>query len=525
VIPFLQLKSAESYSGFSESVEFGQVTEIKNDDSVAMRIDIPEVANFPSAPYWRMLVLDNYFNGHFSVSEDAKARREQQRESNRYGYRPFFLRQHYPNLGEEKWTFYLEGGVSRFLPSTGVYRDILFQKQETFFFNPYHHTLNTREVSPSVQFYQVQGMSFEGKIPDTFIPSTRTPITKKLLEEPGLFKPSEYPGTTLVVAVGIEEKAFLSETAELIWSQISDGDPVKFGYAANQWLSMSHKYSTSLNAHSGNGDPVVRWMQSGEGGHCEYFSAALVLLCRSAGIPARIVTGFHGGSWNGFENYFMVKNSEAHAWVEIFDGDAYWVRVDPTPGGNQEIMGLNEATVEVESFVDSSVTAYFDSLRILWYRRVVNFDNQDQIELLNGFSAMAEELMQNARAKLNSLAGEFKAFVRDPFNKERLTLFGTAFVTLFAFYFIIRILMNRIRARAYFKFFGTRKRKRITQLKDRVLAGQLLERYRKRIMGEKVSEAVRDSMSELTVIRFGSVNAWPTVSPVLKRARKLIKTI
>ena len=46
-----------------------------------MRIDIPEVANFPSTPYWRMLVLDYYFNGHFGVSEDVKARREQQKKA------------------------------------------------------------------------------------------------------------------------------------------------------------------------------------------------------------------------------------------------------------------------------------------------------------------------------------------------------------------------------------------------------------------------------------------------------------
>jgi transglutaminase-like putative cysteine protease len=525
VIPFLQIKSSTSYSGFSENVQFGEVTEIKNDNSVAMRIDIPEVANFPSAPYWRMLVLDYYFNGHFGVSEDAKARREQQRESNRFGYRPIYLRQHFPNLGEEKWTFYLEGGVSRFLPTTGVYRDLVFQKQETFFFNPFHHTLNTSEVSPSVQFYQVKGMSFDEKIPDALIPTTRIPITRKLLENRSLFQASEYPATTLVVPVSQLEKTFLKETVEEIWKRIPGRDPVKFAYAASQWLNSDHSYSTSLSPHSGQGDPVIRWMKSTEGGHCEYFSAALVLLCRSAGIPARIVTGFHGGSWNGYEDYFMVKNSEAHAWVEIFDGDTYWMRIDPTPGGNQQIIDLNRATQEVASFVDSSIFAYFDSIRILWYRRVVNFDNQDQVELVNGFSATVQELFDNAQEKLISIVEEFKAMIRDPFNKERLTLFGMAFGFLFTGYIIIRLLLARLRARAYFKFFGTGKRKRVVQLKARVLAGRLLERYRRRLMESEISEPVQASMDELLVIRFGKVSRWPTVSSVLKRARKMIKTI
>ena len=524
-IPFLQLKSTTSHTGFSENVQFGEVTSIKEDNSVAMRIDIPDVANFPSAPYWRMLVLDYYFNGHFGVSEDAKARRVQQRESNRFSYTPRIISEHYPKLDYEKWTFYMEGGISRFLPTTGVYRDIVFQKQETYFFNPYHHTLNTEDVSPSVVFYQVRGMSFDEKIPDRYIQGTRTPVTKKLLDDPDFFSPTEYPATTLVVAVGDEEREYLAETAAMIWERVPDRDPVKFAYVASQWLASEHVYSTTLSPHTGVGDPVVRWMSSGEGGHCEYFSAALVLLCRSAGIPARVVTGFHGGTWNGFEDYFMVKNTEAHAWVEVFDGDTYWVRVDPTPGGTQEIINLNQATANVESFVDSSVPAYLDSLRILWYRRVVNFDNQDQIEMVSGFSATVEQFTTAMKAKLKAFGAEMKAMVQDPFNKERLTLFGFVFGVLFVGYLIIRILIARLRARAYFKFFGTRKRKHIIQLKDRVLAGKLLLRYRERLVDQEIGDEVRQSMAELQVIRFGAVGTWPTVGPVLKRAKKLIKTI
>ena len=524
VIPFLQLKSGSSYSGFSENVQFGEITEIKDDNSVAMRIDIPEVANFPSAPYWRMLVLDYYFNGHFGVSEDSKAKREQQRRAHRFGYRPIFLSTHFPNLGEDKWTFYLEGGVSRFLPTTGVYRDLLFQKQETFFFNPYHHTLNTEEVSPSVLFYQVQGMSFSDKIPDNLIPTTRMPITKRLLEDPELFKPSEYPGTTLIVPVSVEEKRYLREVVSEIWKRVPSGNPVQFAYAASEWLSLKHNYSTSLSKHTERGDPVVRWIKEEEGGHCEYFSAALVLLCRTAGIPARVVTGFHGGNWNGFEDYFMVKNSDAHAWVEVFDGEAYWIRVDPTPGGNQAIIDLNKATAQVPSFVDSSVTAYLDSLRILWYRRVVKFDNQDQLKLMRGASASFREFVGDVKLKVAAVIASFKAMLEDPFNKERLTLFVVTFMLLLSVYLVIRLLLSRLRARAYFRFFGTRKRKRIKQLKERVLAGQLIDRFKHKFQDKEIPDQVTPTFDKLMLIRFGSVDSWPTVRPILKQARRLIKS-
>lgn len=525
IIPFLQFKSATSYSGFSENVKFGEVTEIKDDNSIAMRIDIPDVANFPSAPYWRMLVLDSYEDGHFSVSEDAMSRREQQRETNRFGYRPNFIRQNFPELGDDRWTFYLEGGVSRFLPTTGVYHEMLFQKQESFFFNPYHHTLNTEEVSPSVQFYQVTGMSFGDKIPDNFAPSSRTPITKRLLDNPEAFEPTEYPRTTLSVPVNDSDKLFLIETAQMIMRKVSDRDPVQFAYAASQWLGLGHNYSTSLSKHSGDSDPVVRWIQEEDGGHCEYFSAALVLLCRAAGIPARVVTGFHGGSWNGFEDYFMVKNADAHAWVEVFDGEKFWVRVDPTPGGNLAVLGLDEATGNASSFVDSSVTAYFDSLKILWYRRVINFDNLDQVAIVDGVSSSFMELVDAVKGSVISSIEEFKALISDPFNKERLTLFGIAFAAFFGGYLVVRVLLSRMRARAYFKFFGTRKRKRINQLKERVLAGQLLDRFRRKLSKNVSNESVELSMNQLLLIRFGSVESWPTVSLELRRAKKLIKSL
>jgi hypothetical protein len=272
-------------------------------------------------------------------------------------------------------------------------------------------------------------------------------------------------------------------------------------------------------------DPVVRWIQEEDGGHCEYFSAALVLLCRAAGVPARIVTGFHGGSWNGFENHFMVKNADAHAWVEVFDGEKYWVRVDPTPGGNLAVLGLDDATENASPFVDSSVTAYFDSLKILWYRRVVNFDNVDQVAIVDGVSSSFKDLVESIKGSINASIDEFKTLIYDPFNKERLTLFGIAFVTFFGGYLVLRILLSRMRARAYFKFFGTRKRKRVKQLKERVLAGQLLDRYRRKLSENNPNESIVLTMNQLMLIRFGSVESWPTVSLELRRAKKLIKSL
>jgi transglutaminase-like putative cysteine protease len=106
----------------------------------------------------------------------------------------------------------------------------------------------------------------------------------------------------------------------------------EFARRATAWLAKHHKYSTRTNVPAGAEDVLVRWLGSTAPGHCELFAGGFAMLARRAGFPTRVVTGFAGGNWNAFEGYFMVRNSDAHAWCEIFDERDCWVRVDPTPG-------------------------------------------------------------------------------------------------------------------------------------------------------------------------------------------------
>ena len=65
-------------------------------------------------------------------------------------------------------------------------------------------------------------------------------------------------------------------------------------------------------------------------GFCEHFSSAFVVLMRAAGVPARVVTGYLGGEFNSLGNYLIVRQSDAHAWTEVWIEKRGWVRVDPT---------------------------------------------------------------------------------------------------------------------------------------------------------------------------------------------------
>ena len=77
-------------------------------------------------------------------------------------------------------------------------------------------------------------------------------------------------------------------------------------------------------------DPMDEFLFETRRGFCEHYAAAFVLLMRSAGIPARVVTGYQGGEYNTVGEYWLVRQSDAHAWAEVWLPGAGWERVDPT---------------------------------------------------------------------------------------------------------------------------------------------------------------------------------------------------
>jgi len=101
--------------------------------------------------------------------------------------------------------------------------------------------------------------------------------------------------------------------------------------------------------------PTADFLFNTRRGYCEHYASAFTLLMRIAGIPARVVTGYLGGELNPLDDYMIVKQSDAHAWTEIWLADRGWVRVDPTAAvapdrieqGAQSVPGLSAATTPI----------------------------------------------------------------------------------------------------------------------------------------------------------------------------------
>jgi transglutaminase-like putative cysteine protease len=77
-------------------------------------------------------------------------------------------------------------------------------------------------------------------------------------------------------------------------------------------------------------DPVDEFLFQTRKGYCEHYASAFTVMMRLAGIPARVVTGYQGGEMNPFSDYMIVRQSDAHAWSEVWLSGEGWRRVDPT---------------------------------------------------------------------------------------------------------------------------------------------------------------------------------------------------
>lgn len=100
--------------------------------------------------------------------------------------------------------------------------------------------------------------------------------------------------------------------------------------AVQRHFSAFH-YGTSIEVPPGF-DPVLYFLTEQPAAHCEFFASSTAVLLRMAGVPCRYVTGYVGGDYSLLGKYWVVRQRDAHAWVEAFLPDEGWVVVDCTPG-------------------------------------------------------------------------------------------------------------------------------------------------------------------------------------------------
>jgi len=140
-------------------------------------------------------------------------------------------------------------------------------------------------------------------------------------------------------------------------------------------------------------DGVDEFLFRSKRGFCEHYAAAFVVLMRGAGIPARVVGGYQGGEFNPLDGYLVVRQSDAHAWAEVWLAGQGWVRIDPTAAvspsrietGIADALPFEDALPVLIQWRSEWVTTLryrWEAINNAWNQHILGYDPQRQRDLL-----------------------------------------------------------------------------------------------------------------------------------------------
>lgn len=128
------------------------------------------------------------------------------------------------------------------------------------------------------------------------------------------------------------------------------------------------EYSRELDAPGPGQDPIEMFLFKTRQGHCEYFASAMVAMCQSVGLPARLVVGYVAADYNTLTRKYLVRQSDAHAWVEVHVGSGVWQPFDPTPAS-----GVSALRRQTRGWL-AALRNWYDTIEFGWNRSVIGFD-------------------------------------------------------------------------------------------------------------------------------------------------------
>jgi len=179
-------------------------------------------------------------------------------------------------------------------------------------------------------------------------------------------------------------------------------------------LFRDQPFTYTLEPPKLNADPVDQFLFETRSGFCEHYASAFTFLMRAAGIPARVVTGYLGGEVNPVDGYVVVRQSDAHAWSEVWLPGEGWVRVDPTAAVSPLRIerGLAAAVPEIDrpllarnSFDWLKQARYaWDAVANTWNQWVLGYNPDRQMRFMAQFG-LAEVTWQNMVIILIAVSG------------------------------------------------------------------------------------------------------------------------
>jgi len=214
--------------------------------------------------------------------------------------------------------------------------------------------------------------------------------------------------------LGLQLPAGISaRTRQLVdtWQRKADSKPQIIAQAMLHFGGQNFRYT--LKPPRLGDDPVDEFLFDSQAGFCEHYATTFVTLMRLAGIPSRVVVGYQGGEMNEGSNYLIVRQSDAHAWAEVWLEGRGWVRADPTAAiaperielGSNAIRRLEERGIRPGSLGKEALTnivelgfleslwrrSYqaWDAVNLAWFRWTTGYDIDKQLQLLKSLGMEA----------------------------------------------------------------------------------------------------------------------------------------
>lgn len=333
-------------TGFTDRVELGIYGAIQNDPTIAMRVSFPEEIVAPERLpnlRWRGVAFDHFDGRNWVLTDTARAGVRRARDGH-YSVAPHAIGA--PFLNYEV-----------FLEPIGT---------EVLFGLPRVTAIQGR--LPGVAMDAGGGLALP--TPPTvriryLVISQPERMRAESLRRP--FRASDYPRPIRETYLQLPT---LSPRVRALAEELAAdaSTPLDIARRTEAYLTDHLRYSLDL-AQETELDPLDAFLFERKAGNCEYFAAAMAVLLRAAGIPARVVNGFQRGEWNDAGRYFAVRQRDAHSWVEVFFPGSGWVTFDPSP----------RAAFEARAFrVSGWLAQHVDALRMRWNRYVVDYNVGDQ---------------------------------------------------------------------------------------------------------------------------------------------------
>lgn len=358
----LPADSHSGLTGMSDTMKPGTINELNLSEKVAFRVEFSALPPTARQRYWRGLVLESYQQGTWKENKNAKATASLVKYSADDLIEYTILQE----ATNQKWHFAL---------------DIPISKPVGLSWGPGQTLRSNKDMHERQQ---------------------------NLIQSALVYKFNDMSENELAINMDVSDVTGgrVTELAQMLYQQsVSDRDYINNVLAYYR----DNNFVYNLQPPLLYGEPVESFMFDTREGYCEHYASSFTMMMRLAGVPARVVIGYQGGEWNEQGNYLIVRQSDAHAWSEVWLDDSGWVRVDPTSAvaperieyGISAIRQLIEQGQELGNLTDQQLQSalslsipsralknlklFWDGINTRWYKWVIGFGTKNQINILKWF--------------------------------------------------------------------------------------------------------------------------------------------